>query len=72
VRIARRQLGPGVANADYRPPIKQVIRQALVLHPTPMNEAIPISQAKPCRTTEFHEASLLIKLAFWFAITAFK
>ncbi len=42
VGVAGRQLGPGVADADHRPPVEKMRREALVLHPGAMNEAVAI------------------------------
>ena len=47
VRIAGRKFRPGVADADDRPAIEQVIRQPLVLHPAAVDKTVPVSQAKP-------------------------
>jgi hypothetical protein len=52
--IARRQLGPGVADANDRSAIEEVIRQTLILHPTAMNEAISVFRTKPCGAAKFH------------------
>ena len=40
MRVARRQLGPGIADADHRPAVEEVVRQTLVLHPAAMGEAV--------------------------------
>jgi hypothetical protein len=38
--IAGRELGKRVANPDNRPPVEGVVRQAVVLHPTPVDEGV--------------------------------
>jgi hypothetical protein len=47
VRVARRHLAPGVADADDRTPVEQVVRQALVLHPRSMHHAVAVGLAEP-------------------------
>jgi hypothetical protein len=47
VCIAGRQLRPGIADANYRTPVKQMIGQSLILHPTPVDEPIAIPRTKP-------------------------
>ena len=42
VRVAGRELGPGVADADDRPAVEQVGREALVLHPAAVHEAVAV------------------------------
>ena len=41
MRVARRQLRPGVADADHRPPVEEVGRQPLVLHPASGGRCCP-------------------------------
>ena len=47
VRVARRQLGPRVADADDRPAVEQVARQALVLHPAAVRKAVAVCVPEP-------------------------
>jgi hypothetical protein len=47
VGIARRQLRPGIADADHRTAIEQVMRQPLVLHPAAMVKAVHALLAEP-------------------------
>ena len=47
VRVARRQFRPGVADADDRPPVEDVLGQALVPHPAAMDEAVLVVLAEP-------------------------
>jgi hypothetical protein len=50
MRVTRSQFRPGIADADYGPAIKMVIRDPLVLHPTAMIESILVGLAKPFGT----------------------
>ena len=47
VRVAGRQLRPGVADADDRPAVEHVGRQALVAHPAAMDEAVFVVLPEP-------------------------
>src|SRR3989441_11617415 len=40
MRIARRQLRPGVADADHRTAVERVVRHAAVFHPAAIDEAV--------------------------------
>src|SRR5215211_691433 len=40
VRVARRELGPRVADADDRPAVELVLRHAAVLHPAAVDEPV--------------------------------
>jgi hypothetical protein len=51
VAVARRQLAPGVANADDGAAIEHVVRITLVLDPAPMQETIFSFTAEPLLTT---------------------
>src|SRR4029077_14487334 len=50
--IARRQLGPGVADADHRPAVEEVGGQPLVLHPAAVAEAVAVGVAEPRRAAQ--------------------
>ena len=52
MRVARRQLRPGIADADDRPPIEEVIGKSLVLHPTAMDESALVRAPEPFRAAE--------------------
>ena len=45
--VAGRQLRPGVADADHRPPVEQVVGKALVLHPAAVQEPVAVGFAEP-------------------------
>ena len=47
MRVARRQLGPGVADADHRPAVEDVVGQPLVLHPAAMQESVLVGLGEP-------------------------
>ena len=47
VRVARRGLRPRVADADDRPAVELVVRNALVLHPRPVDERVAIVAGEP-------------------------
>ena len=47
VRVARGELRPGVADADDRTAVEEVVGQALVLHPASMVEAVLALLAEP-------------------------
>src|ERR1043165_2452689 len=49
MRIARCELGPGVADADDRTAVELVVRHAAVLYPAPIDEAIDVLAAEPLR-----------------------
>src|SRR5439155_11990179 len=51
VCIARRKLGPGIADADDRLALEFVIRYALVLHPAAIHEAVLVLRSEPLRGT---------------------
>ena len=50
VAVAGRELGPGVADADDRTAVEQVVRIALVLDPAAMQEAVFAFSAEPLLT----------------------
>src|SRR5450830_890404 len=52
VRIAWRQFGPGVADADNRLALKLVIGNTLILHPAAVHEAILVGCTEPCCRTQ--------------------
>jgi hypothetical protein len=47
VRIARRQLAVGVADADHRPAVELVVRQPAALQPAAIVEAVAVLSAEP-------------------------
>ena len=51
MRVARRQLGPGVADPDDRPAVEHARRHALVAHPAAVDEAVlvvlPVPFSRP-------------------------
>ena len=47
VRVARRQLGPGVADPDHRPPVEHLVREPLRPHPRPVDEPVPVLLPEP-------------------------
>src|SRR5678815_3010622 len=47
VRVARRQLTVGVADADHRPAVELVVGNALALDPAAVGEAVAIHPAEP-------------------------
>ena len=47
VRVARRQLAEGVADADHRPAVELVVRHALALDPAAVGEAVAVLAAEP-------------------------
>src|SRR5580700_10383345 len=47
VTVAGRELRPGVADSDDGPPIEQVVRPALILHPTPVEKSVAIFSPVP-------------------------
>ncbi len=47
MRVAGRQFRPGVADADHRAAVEQVVRISLVLHPAAMDEAVAVLQPEP-------------------------
>ena len=47
MRVAGRRLRPGVADADDRPAVELVVRDALVLHPRPVDERVAVVAAEP-------------------------
>jgi hypothetical protein len=47
MRVAGRELGPGVADADHRPAVELVLRHAAVLHPAAVDEAVDVLAAEP-------------------------
>ena len=49
VRVARRELGKGVGDANHGPAVKDVVGQALVLHPRAVDEPVLVVFAKPVR-----------------------
>ena len=51
VRVARRGLRPGVADADDRPAVELVVRDALVLHPRAVDERVAVVAAEPGRAS---------------------
>src|SRR6185437_9590960 len=50
--VARRELGPRVADADDRAAVEHVIGQSLALHPATMNEAVLVLAAVALRAPE--------------------
>jgi hypothetical protein len=52
MRVARREFRPRVANANHGTPIKNVVRQALILHPASINETGLVHFAKPILTAK--------------------
>jgi hypothetical protein len=48
VAVAGRELGPGVADADDRAAVEQVVDAALVLHPAAAREAVAVLPRQPC------------------------
>ena len=65
VGIARRQLRPGVADADDRFALELMIGNALVLHPAAVHETVFIGAAKPLGGTQrrsfvCHDGGLLL------------
>src|SRR6188768_3049972 len=47
MRVAGRRLGPRVADADDRPPVELIVRNALVLHPRAVDERVAVVTAEP-------------------------
>src|SRR5213078_1146176 len=47
MRVARRELGPGVADADHRAAVELVVRHAAVLHPAAIDEAVDVLAPEP-------------------------
>ena len=47
MRVARRQLRPGVADADDRPAVEHVGGQALVPHPAAVDESVFVELPEP-------------------------
>jgi hypothetical protein len=47
VRVARRHLRPGVADADHRLADEKVVREALVLHPRAVDEVVALATVEP-------------------------
>ena len=46
MRVAGRHLRPRVADADHRPAVELVVRDALVLHPRAVDEAVAVEAAE--------------------------
>jgi hypothetical protein len=57
MRIAGRHLRPGIADADHRPAVEDVRRQALILHPAAMHERVHAVAAEPLLRPEFSLAA---------------
>ena len=53
MRVAGRQLGPGVEDADHRAAVEQVVRQALVLHPAAVVDVVLGGAAEPFLRAQF-------------------
>src|SRR6266850_519673 len=51
VRVARRQLGPGIADADHRAAVEHVVRHAAVLHPAAIDEPVDVLAREPLDRT---------------------
>ncbi len=51
--VAGRELRPGVAYADDRPAVENMVGKPLILHPGPMNEAILVRAAVPVTASQF-------------------
>ena len=47
MRVAGRQLGPGVADADHGAAVEQIVGKSLVLHPASMQKAVLVRMAEP-------------------------
>src|SRR5207247_877758 len=47
VRVARGELGPGVADADHRPAVEHFVGEALRAHPGPVDEPVPVLLTEP-------------------------
>jgi hypothetical protein len=47
MRVARRQLAEGVADADHRAAVELVVRDALALDPAAVVEAVAVLAAEP-------------------------
>ena len=74
VRVAGVQLAPGVADANHRAAIKQIVRVALIFHPRAMRKAILVDLAEPLLAAAFefavvvavgHAELLLVRLFYW-------
>jgi hypothetical protein len=52
MRIARRQLGVGIADADHRPAVELVLRDAAVLGPAAVDEAVDVLPAEPLHAAQ--------------------
>ena len=64
MRVAGRQLRPGIADPDHRPAIEQVVRPALILHPASVEETIAILSSIPFLAAQLlHYCVLLRELA---------
>ena len=53
VMVAGGQLGPGVADPDDGPILKQVLGESLVLHPAAVNEAVFVRKTEPFLAAKF-------------------
>ncbi len=53
VRVAGREFGPGVADADDRAAIEQVVRPALIFHPAAVDETVAVFAAEPFLAAQF-------------------
>src|SRR6202041_3475207 len=59
VTVAGRELRPCVADSDDRTPIEQVVRPALILPPTPVEESIAIFSPVPCLAAQLLHCAVL-------------
>jgi hypothetical protein len=53
MRIAGRQFAEGVADADDRPALELVVRDALALEPAAVGESVAVLAAEPLLAAEF-------------------
>jgi hypothetical protein len=52
MELAGDQFRPGVADADDRPTIEDIVRQTRPFHPAAVDEAIPVELAKALLTAQ--------------------
>jgi|GEM_PF-6995797 len=45
--VTRGKFGPGVADADHRPAVEEIVGKALIFHPATMQETVPIGMPEP-------------------------
>src|SRR5207248_7630839 len=53
VRVAGRELRPGVADPDHRAPVELVLRHPAVLHPAAVDETVDVLSPEPLRRPQF-------------------